>query len=419
MSILNKQFFLNLTSFTIYLYPLSLIFSPFLSNSLVFFIGLYGLFNIKNFHFESLIKNKFIICFLIFWIIITIRSFFTDYVLFSLKSSLLFVKYLFFIIGFIYVINKKIDFLNKFLKFFLIVYLVVIFDAFIQFFVGINLLGYDANLIENHRISGFFGDELILGSFIVRFTFLIIAIIYYTNLKIAKIYILLLLVLSFLICLISGERTALALSIMSIIFYFIQTNTIKWKPKLLILIFLSSIVTAATIFNDKISHRMQMTVSDISTSQNILMFTEGHGNHFKTAFNLFKDNKVFGHGANMFRKKCSEREYFVGPYGCSTHPHNIYIQILAETGLLGFVFIIIIFFSICWYSLKHLYMKYVLRRQFLSEYELCILTCFLINFWPIIPTGNFFSSSFGNLAIMPFIFIFLSEKLKKNAPQIK
>ena len=161
MSILNKQFFLNLTSFTIYLYPLSLIFSPFLSNSLVFFIGLYGLFNIKNFQFESLIKNKFIICFLIFWIIITIRSFFTDYVLFSLKSSLLFVKYLLFIIGVIYVINKKKDFLNKFLKFFLIVYLVVIFDALIQFFVGINLLGYDANLIENHRISGFFGDELI------------------------------------------------------------------------------------------------------------------------------------------------------------------------------------------------------------------------------------------------------------------
>ena len=59
---------------------------------------------------------------------------------------------------------------------------------------------------------------------------------------------------------------------------------------------------------------MQMTVGDISTSQNILMFTEGHGNHFKTAFNLFKDNKVFGHGANMFRKKCSEKKYFVGPY---------------------------------------------------------------------------------------------------------
>ena len=167
MSILNKQFFLNLTSFIIYLYPISLIFSPFLSNFFVFLIGLYGLFNIKNFQFKGLISNKFIFFFLLFWIFKTIRSFFTDYIIFSLKSSLLFVKYLLFIIGVIYIINKKKDFLNKFLKFFLIIYLVVIFDALIQFFIGVNLLGYDANLIENKRISGFFGDELILGSFIV------------------------------------------------------------------------------------------------------------------------------------------------------------------------------------------------------------------------------------------------------------
>ena len=97
---------------------------------------------------------------------------------------------------------------------------------------------------------------------------------------------------------------------MSIIFYFILTNSLRWKPKLLILIFLSSIITSATLFNDKISHRMKMTVGDISSSENILLFTEGHGNHFKTAFNLFKDKKVFGHGANMFRKKCSEKQIF-------------------------------------------------------------------------------------------------------------
>ena len=65
MSTTNNQFFLNLTSFLIYLYPISLIFSPFLTNSIIFFIGIYGLTNIKNFDFRSLIKNQFIICFLI------------------------------------------------------------------------------------------------------------------------------------------------------------------------------------------------------------------------------------------------------------------------------------------------------------------------------------------------------------------
>ena len=77
-----------------------------------------------------------------------------------------------------------------------------------------------------------------------------------------------------------------------------------------------------------------------------------------------------------FEKNVQKSKYFVEPYGCSTHPHNMYIQMLAETGLAGFIFIIIIFLTICWYSLKHLYMKYVLRQQYLNEYELCILTCF-------------------------------------------
>ena len=237
MSILNKQFFLNLNSVIIYLYPISLIFSPFLSNSIIFFIGFYGLVNIKNFDLKSLTKNKIILSFLLFWTIISIRSLFTDNILFSLKSSLLFIKYLLFTIGFIYVIETKKKFLNKFLKFFLTIYLVVIFDALIQFFIGINLLGYNADLIENNRISGFFGDELILGSFIVRFTFLLIGLIYYTNFKIKNFYILLLIIVSFLTCLISGERSALALSIMSIFFYLILTNSIRWKPKLLIFFF--------------------------------------------------------------------------------------------------------------------------------------------------------------------------------------
>ena len=38
-------------------------------------------------------------------------------------------------------------------------------DAWLQFFLGRNLLGYE--IIKN-RISGVFGDDLILGSFLVR-----------------------------------------------------------------------------------------------------------------------------------------------------------------------------------------------------------------------------------------------------------
>ncbi len=413
MSTTNNQFFLNLSSFLIYLYPISLIFSPFLTNTIIFLIGIYGLINFKSFDFKSLIKNQFIIFFFIFWILVSLRSLFTEHIFFSLKSSFLFIKYLFFILGFLFIIKYNKNFLKNFTKVFLFVFLIVIFDAFLQFVYGSNLIGYSAAQIENQRISGFFGDELILGSYIVRFSFLIIALILLTNLKIKNIYIFFFIILSFLAALISGERTALALSIMSIIFFIILTNLINFKLKISLLIIISLIVTGLFKFNDKIKHRMNMTVRDIASSEHILMFSEGHGSHFKTAFNLFEDNKIFGQGANIFRKKCSNEKFFVGPYGCSTHPHNMYLQLLAETGLLGFIFLFLIFLKIVIYSLKHFYIKYFKRKNYLSEYEIALLTCMLINFWPILQTGNFFSSSFGNIAIIPIIFLFLSDKFNK------
>ena len=413
MSTTNNQFFLNLTSFLIYLYPISLIFSPFLTNSIIFFIGIYGLTNIKNFDFRSLIKNQFIICFLIFWTLISLRSIFTEHIFFSLKSSFLFIKYLLFILGFYFVIKNKENFLKNFTKVFLFVFLIVVFDAFVQFFYGTNLIGYSASQIENERISGFFGDELILGSYIVRFSFLIIALILYTNLKIKNIYIFLFIILSFSTTLISGERTALALNIISIIFFIILSNLISFKFKISLFIILSLIITGSYTFNDKIKHRMDMTVRDIASSEHILMFSKGHESHFKTAFNLFKANKIFGHGANNFRKECGKEKFFVGPYGCSTHPHNMYLQLLAETGILGFIFLFLIFLKIVIYSLKHFYMKYFKRKNYLLEYEIALLTCMLINFWPVSPTGNFFSSSFGNILIIPIIILFLSDKFNK------
>lgn len=413
MSTTNNQFFLNLTSFLIYLYPISLIFSPFLTNTIIFLIGIYGLINFKSFDFKSLIKNQFIIYFFIFWILVSLRSLFTEHIFFSLKSSFLFIKYLFFILGFLFIIKNNKNFLKNFTKVFLFVFLIVIFDAFLQFIYGSNLIGYSAAQIENQRISGFFGDELILGSYIVRFSFLIIALILFTNLKIKNIYIFFFIILSFSTALISGERTALALSIMSIIFFVILTNLINFKFKISLIIIISLIITGSLTFNDKIKHRMDMTVKDISSSEHILMFSEGHGSHFKTAFNLFKDNKIFGQGANIFRKKCSNEKFFVGPYGCSTHPHNMYLQLLAETGVLGFIFIFLIFSKVVIYSLKHFYFKYFKKKNYLAEYEIALLTCILINFWPILQTGNFFSSSFGNIAIIPIIFLFLSDKFNK------
>ena len=61
---------------------------------------------------------------------------------------------------------------------------------------------------------------------------------------------------------------------------------------------------------------------------------------------IFKDNKIFGAGPKSYRELCKETKYSYGKYSCTTHSHNYYIQLLAETGILGFAFLVISYFSL-------------------------------------------------------------------------
>ena len=86
---------------------------------------------------------------------------------------------------------------------------------------------------------------------------------------------------------------------------------------------------------------------------------------------MFEDNKLMGIGPRGFREFCNDDKYkFIykseAQYnnndtpktingdifkkkhydGCSTHPHNLFIQILSETGLIGIFFYLIFLFWI-------------------------------------------------------------------------
>jgi hypothetical protein len=84
--------------------------------------------------------------------------------------------------------------------------------------------------------------------------------------------------------------------------------------------------------------------------------------------------------------------------GVNNHPHNTYLQLLSETGLLGFIFVITLFcfciFKI--FSISHLYYK-------------CLILGLIINLFPFIFTGNFFNNWLSILYFYPLGFL-----LKKN-----
>ena len=115
---------------------------------------------------------------------------------------------------------------------------------------------------------------------------------------------------------------------------------------------------------------------------------------YSTAYKIHKDKKIIGHGLQSFRKLCQDQKYKTGKFGCSTHPHNYYFQILAENGIIG----LIIFLSLIIFFLKDLIQLFLKWKNKCDENYLIlliILTNILISFIPFVPTGNLYSSVTG------------------------
>jgi len=139
-----------------------------------------------------------------------------------------------------------------------------------------------------------------------------------------------------------------------------------------------------------------------------------HDSHFRTAYNMFKDHPVLGHGPKMFRVICKNQKYAVGVSPCSSHPHNFYIQLLAETGFVGFLFLLSSLIYIIYVSLRQFKSIIFKQKRYLLDYQVCLLAGLLITVWPISANGNFFNNWLMITYSLPVGFYLQSVYSKKN-----
>ena len=122
---------------------------------------------------------------------------------------------------------------------------------------------------------------------------------------------------------------------------------------------------------------------------------------------MFIENPMIGVGPKIFRQLCSEEKYNVNEDSCSTHPHNTYIQILAEMGIIGFSVFIIIPIYLVSKIITHIYQYFRNGIRSLSDYQICLIGCFLLTLWPLAPTLSFFNNWISVVYYLPIGF-FLS-----------
>jgi O-antigen ligase len=386
---INLRFYNAISILCACLVPL-LVTGPTLPDLIISFLSTWFLYYTLKNKIYYIYKNIYFYFFIGFWLVCILSSILSDNFLFSLKASFFYIRIGIFALLIFYLIDQNKKILDYFYYSFIITFSFLIIDGYFQYFVGSNLFGY-----SSQRVSSFFGSELILGSYLTRLFPLLYAIfIVRSNKHNFEVYLILsLFILIYILIFITQERAAFFLFNLSNFFIIILISNYKF------LRIAASIISLCLIFfasfkDERLHNRYIATLiqnEDLNTNK-IVFFTIGHDSLMKTAWNMFLDKPILGHGPKMFRVKCSNPEYAVGEYPCDIHPHNFYFQLLAETGIIGFSFLAGIFCHIIYLSIKHIYQYFIHKIKFLSDYQICLLSGFLITIWPLTTNGNFFTN---------------------------
>ena len=204
----EKLFYYQIPIILFSLIPFFLISGPFLSDlsvSLICVIFLFYCFKERNF---SYFKNKYFYFFLIFWFYLVFNSLINNFNFDSIKISFFYLRYGIFVIAITCLINIDFKIIKYFFYCILACFIVLIIDGFYQYFFGENIFGLKS--INKNRVSSFFHDELILGSYLSRLWPIFFAISIFIINKKNKLFILLIFIfiLSEALIFLSGDRTA-------------------------------------------------------------------------------------------------------------------------------------------------------------------------------------------------------------------
>ena len=389
----------------------ALVTGPLLPEMICIILSLIFLFNLyRNFNLEF-INKKIFLAYILFTASLIFGSIFSKYTRLSIETSIFYFRFIIFALAFSLILGKTIKTLRLLFLISTITLVFLAVNIVIQYCFNIDLFG---NIpLTPGRYSSLFGTELIAGGFLARFMFFgIIFILFISDIKKKyNAYLLFFyLILNTCAIFLSGERTSFLILIVNILIFSFYLKS--FRKLIFILLICAPILGVIFVkINPDAKERMfEVTKSEIFENNRINIFTKVYQAHYTVAVNMFKDSPLIGHGVKSFREACKETRY--AKYnGCATHPHNFYMQFLAEIGLLGFSFLILFYFYILLNFIKIFFKK---NRNNIDLIKLILYQTVIVNLFPFMPSGNFFNNWMSIVLYIPVALIIFFENLNNK-----
>ncbi len=283
---------------------------------------------------------------LVLWLYLVIRSFFAEDPSIALKASLPWIRFIIFAVAIAdWLLVSDVAF-ERFTCSILITLLVISINTISQLIIGADIFGNQIDYTAYPRLVTPSG-KLSVG---IMLSFYILPLISAALLKPRNFLYHLTAGLSFISIFISGERTALILTVGGI--FFIMCISQKNMKKIIAITLALVILGAGTLMLKREVIERQV----VSTYQSLVNYNNSaYGIIQLAAGAIFSNNLMFGVGPKHYKVACGkyenhfmEEEQLERYCKSTSHPHNIYLEMLVDGGIVGFsLFIIFVYFCIC------------------------------------------------------------------------
>jgi O-antigen ligase len=420
------------------LVPISFIMGPFFINLISsLFIFIFISLNFKKINLE-LFSNKLVIACLIFVTYLILNSVLLNAEHSSKLHTFTFGRFFLFSFAILFFLQKIKDKLKWISFAYFAISLFVSLDIIYQFIFQKDLLGYLPGMcsypngfMDNcQRYAGVFGDEYIAGNFLATFGVFSFFLVFenFNKSLLGKIISYLIFFIIFISIVLTGERSSLIIFFGVLMLNIIFNKDIrKYLCSIISILIIALIVSAITI--PHVKHRLYSWPKELFFSSNLEKETllkkaiyTPWGTMYLSGYEIFIKNPFFGKGFKSFRKVCSENDIdeINKKYNlnfskettslCATHPHNIYIELLAEVGIVGLIFFLIMIYYLIIPSFVKNYSK--LEKK---DMTWIVFFIFLLIITPLKPTGSISASIYGT-SIWFFIgfYLYFVRNFKKK-----